>query len=74
MSSTGIEKAISAAPASEHCKAGTASALAEHLGLSRGAISLWKKIPAERVRAVERITGVPRAELRPDLYGEEDAA
>lgn len=32
------------------------------------AISQWKKVPADRVIDVERVTGVSRAELRPDLY------
>lgn len=34
------------------------------------AISQWKKVPAERVLDVERVTGVPRNELRPDIYPE----
>lgn len=38
------------------------------LGLSRAAVSNWKRIPAERVLEVERLTGVPRGMLRPDLY------
>lgn len=29
---------------------------------------MWKKVPAEQVVEVERITGLPREELRPDLY------
>jgi len=28
----------------------------------------WKRIPAERVLDIERATGVPRHELRPDIY------
>jgi DNA-binding transcriptional regulator YdaS (Cro superfamily) len=38
------------------------------LGLSRGAASQWRRIPAERVVEVERITGISREILRPDLY------
>lgn len=38
------------------------------LGLSRAAVSGWKQIPPERVLDVERITGIPREKLRPDLY------
>jgi TorA maturation chaperone TorD len=38
------------------------------LGISQPAVSNWQKIPAERVLAVEAITGVPRSALRPDLY------
>ena len=35
------------------------------------AISQWGKVPAERVLDVERVTGVSRSELRPDLYPSE---
>lgn len=45
--------------------------LARRLKVTRQAITLWKsrgRIPAERVLAVERLTGVPRTMLRPDLY------
>jgi DNA-binding transcriptional regulator YdaS (Cro superfamily) len=50
-------------------KAGGPSALAEKLGgLTSQAVSQWKRIPAGRVIAVEQITGIPRHELRPDLY------
>lgn len=38
------------------------------LGLSRGAVSQWTRVPAERVLEVERVSGVPREILRPDLY------
>lgn len=31
------------------------------------AISQWKQVPAERVIDVESVTGISRAELRPDL-------
>lgn len=37
------------------------------------AVSQWKQVPAERVLDVERVTGVPRHRLRPDLYPEERA-
>jgi DNA-binding transcriptional regulator YdaS (Cro superfamily) len=36
--------------------------------ISPQAISQWKRVPAERVLDVERATGVPRDELRPDIY------
>lgn len=49
--------------------------LAELIGVSGPAISQWTRVPAERVIAVERATGVNRRELRPDLYPvENDAA
>lgn len=59
--------------------AGGPAALAKALGgLTSQAVSQWKKIPAERVLDVERITGISRHELRPDVFGDapasEDAA
>lgn len=56
----GLNKAIT--------KAGSGAALGRHLGLSRQAIDQWTEIPADRVVDVEKATGVPRQELRPDLY------
>ena len=49
------------------------SELATRLNISRGSVYKWKwadKIPAERVVAVEAITGIKREELRPDLFGQ----
>lgn len=58
---------------------GLLSKVALDLKLTRAAVSKWERIPAERVVEVERITGIPREELRPDLYRvaappEQDAA
>ena len=47
----------------------TATALASEIGVTSQAISQWDQVPAERVLAVERATGVSRYELRPDIYG-----
>lgn len=49
-------------------KAGGIVKLSLALGLSRGAASQWRRIPAERVLEVERLTGLAREILRPDLY------
>lgn len=40
------------------------------LGVDKATVTRWaqKRIPAERVVEVERLTGIPRHELRPDLY------
>ena len=49
--------------------AGGNTGLAEKIGgLTPQAVSQWKRVPVERVLDVERITGVPRHELRPDIY------
>ena len=41
------------------------------LAVSPQALSQWHRVPAHRVLDVERISGVPRHELRPDLYPQE---
>lgn len=52
-------------------KIGGASALARAIGrITPQAISQWGRVPAERVLDVERVTGVSRHELRPDIFGE----
>jgi TorA maturation chaperone TorD/DNA-binding transcriptional regulator YdaS (Cro superfamily) len=48
--------------------AGGVRPLARALGVSQPAVSAWKRVPADRVLAVESITGVARSQLRPDLY------
>jgi len=50
------------------------SLVAKALGISRQAVGQWFKgeIPAERVLELERLTGVPRYELRPDIYPPEE--
>lgn len=54
--------------------AGGLRPLARLLGnITAQAISQWEKVPAERVLEVERVTGVPRGVLRPDLYPPEQA-
>jgi len=49
-------------------KVGGVPALARQLGVSRQAIYQWTEIPLERTADVERITGIPRSRLRPDLF------
>lgn len=49
-------------------KAGGMRALGRALDINYQAIQSWKKIPAERVPAIEHITGIPREKLRPDIF------
>lgn len=46
---------------------GLSSKLAKELGISTGAIAQWGRVPAERLPDVERITGISRHDLRPDI-------
>lgn len=48
--------------------AGGLAGLARPLGITEQAVSQWDEVPPLRVLAVEKISGVPRHELRPDLY------
>lgn len=59
---TGLEKAISLS--------GSAGALGASVGVTKMAVSLWKKngVPAGRVIAIHLATGVTPHELRPDIY------
>ncbi len=60
MKDPGLQRAIEAA--------GGVGALARALGIAQPSVSNWSRVPAERVIAVEAATGVPRGDLRPDLY------
>jgi DNA-binding transcriptional regulator YdaS (Cro superfamily) len=54
-------------------KAGGASGLARALGgISPQAVSQWDRVPAERVIQVEKVTGIARHQLRPDIYPPEN--
>ena len=53
---------------------GLISEIARGLGIHRSAVSMWKRIPAERVSEVERISGIPRYDLRPDLWSRPENA
>jgi TorA maturation chaperone TorD len=52
--------------------AGGIGALPGALGISQPAVSSWKRVPTERVMAVEAVTDVPRSVLRPDLFGDKE--
>lgn len=55
--------------------AGSQRALALALGIKSPSISGWyarKRIPVERCSAIEVATGVPRHELRPDVFAPDE--
>ena len=49
-------------------KRGLLAQIARALGVTKAAVGRWERVPAERVVEIERITGIPRQQLRPDLY------
>lgn len=51
-------------------KAGGLKSLARQLGIKHQSLYSWRNgVPADRVLDVERITGISRHELRPDVFG-----
>ena len=50
---------------------GSRAELARRLGLSRQAMHCWVRVPLNRLKLVSRITGIPAAVLRPDLFDSE---
>lgn len=48
--------------------------LAAELNISPAAVSQWAQVPSRRVIDVEKVTGIPRHVLRPDLYPQSEAA
>jgi TorA maturation chaperone TorD len=60
MKDEGLQQAIDAA--------GGVAALARKLGIAQPSVSTWTRVPTERVVAVEKVTGVSRSALRPDLF------
>lgn len=62
MREQGLEQAIKAV--------GGVGALARALGISQPSVSNWSRVPPERVIEIERVSGIGRHLLRPDLYPE----
>ena len=48
--------------------------LAREIGITRGAVAQWEKVPAERIGDVSRVTGIAMDVLRPDLFQTNEAA
>jgi DNA-binding transcriptional regulator YdaS (Cro superfamily) len=63
MKSQGLKVAIEAV--------GGVRELARLLGITHQAIAQWDRVPAERMLEIERVTGIARERLRPDLYREQ---
>ena len=56
-----------------HAHSLTLDTLAARLGVQRAAVWKWEngRVPAERVLDVERLTGLSRHDIRPDIYPRE---
>jgi DNA-binding transcriptional regulator YdaS (Cro superfamily) len=48
---------------------GLLTKVAAALGITHSAVSHWHQVPPNRVLEVERMTGISRYVLRPDIYG-----
>lgn len=51
---------------------GRLTEVAKACQVTHSAVSQWDRVPSNHVLIVEKVTGIPRVELRPDLYGELD--
>lgn len=54
--------------------AGGPTAVGRALGIQMESTYSWRRVPAERVLALEAASGISRHDLRPDLYPREDEA
>jgi DNA-binding transcriptional regulator YdaS (Cro superfamily) len=46
--------------------------LARRMGVQRQAVHRWKttgRVPAHHARTMESVSGVPRKQIRPDIFG-----
>jgi DNA-binding transcriptional regulator YdaS (Cro superfamily) len=57
---------------SEYFKAnrGKQKELAAALGLRQPTVCKWRRVPITRLAEVEKFTGIPRSQLRPDVFAE----
>ena len=51
-------------------RAGGASKIAKAIGRHHSSVLGWNKVPAQHVRAVSVLSGIPPAQIRPDVFGE----
>ena len=47
---------------------GSSAALANALKLHRGTVHHWERVPYSQLLAVERVTGIDRSLLRPEMF------
>lgn len=44
------------------------AALGRYIGIGRGAVAQWDRVPAEHIGKVAQFTGLPHEVIRPDLF------
>lgn len=54
-------------------RVGSLSELARRLGIKHPALYKWREVPPKRVLSLEKISGISRHDIRPDLYPREDS-
>lgn len=54
-------------------RVGGISELARRLGITHPALYHWPRVPANRVLQIEKLTGISRHDMRPDIYPREDS-
>lgn len=56
----------------------TLAEIAKKLSVNKSTVLRWERgdvaIPPQRLRTLERLTGISRHDLRPDLYPKDEAA
>lgn len=50
-------------------RAGSKAKLARHLGIKHSSLYNWRRVPAARVIEIEKLTGISRHKIRPDIFG-----
>jgi len=53
---------------------GTLGAISGALGISKAAVSVWRRVPIHHVRKICELTGMRPEQVRPDVYGGWDQA
>lgn len=53
---------------------GRVTQLATSCGVTHSAVLQWKEVPPIHAATVERVTGIPKEELRPDVFRTEQPA
>lgn len=42
--------------------------MAKHLGIKHPSLHSWRRVPGQHCLEIERLTGIPRETLRPDIF------